>query len=519
MDALVNGAGGSPSRWDDESLVALPGSALGVGRTGAPIHGRLESMGSFPVELTHGTFQFHAFESLPDRSHVVAVSMGDIGSNDPLLVRLHSECITSETLGGCDCDCVQQLDKALSQIAEEGRGVLFYLFQEGRGAGYSNKGRDRMAVMNSGNTINTFDAYHAMGLPADARSYEMLSDLVHLLNISADLRIMTNNPLKLKALQDAGISYVRDELSVPSNPHNAHYLESKKAAGGHMITAQGEEVGTIPWEVRTFLPRRFEGAARFTHTATYPLPIRPPEGMLLIPASAVEAFKGLVMSASGEESASSLVGEFPLSSGEVLVEFDPSTLEAVGPEKQELSRFIAKHPYWFNDHIYHDSASCRDFVVLEHCKVEREMPLVRVQSESYLQRFPLAPEERSTSYQRSVQAIVENGNGLVVLYPEDGGGHGFGAAFLQERFMREGHADSKEAAADLIGITQDARDYKALALLVKHHYGDGPVRLVFTAEESEDERLPLLLAIEEVGVMVDGWIDLDEELGCEASQD
>ncbi len=241
--------------------------------------------------------------------------------------------------------------------------------------------------------------------------------------------------------------------------------------------------------------------------------------MLLIPASAVEAFKGLVMSASGEESASSLVGEFPLSSGEVLVEFDPSILEAVGPEKQELSRFIAKHPYWFNDHIYHDSASCRDFVVLEHCKVEREMPLVRVQSESYLQRFPLAPEERSTSYQRSVQAIVENGNGLVVLYPEDGGGHGFGAAFLQERFMREGHADSKEAAADLIGITQDARDYKALALLVKHHYGDGPVRLVFTAEESEDERLPLLLAIEEVGVVVDGWIDLDEELGCEASQD
>jgi GTP cyclohydrolase II len=518
MDILLNGAEEQSDGWNDASLVASPGSALGVGRTSAPIHGRLESMGSFPVELTHGTFQFHAFESLPDRSHVVAVSMGDICSEEPLLVRLHSECITSETLGGCDCDCVQQLDKALSQIAEEGRGVLFYLFQEGRGAGYSNKGRDRMAVMNSGNKINTFDAYHAMGLPPDARSYEMLSDLVHLLNISADLRIMTNNPLKLKALQDAGISYVRDELSVPSNPQNAHYLESKKA-GGHMITAPGEEVGTIPWEVQTFLPRRFEGAARFTHTATYPLPIRPPEGMLLIPASALEDFKGLVTRASGEESALSLVGEFPLSSGKVLVEFNPSVLEGVGLQKQELSRFIAKHPYWFNDHIYHDSASCRDFVVLEHRTGETEMPLVRVQSESYLQRFPLAAEGRSTSYQRSVQAVVENGNGLVVLYPEDGGGHGFGAAFLQERFIREGLADSKEEAADLIGISQDARDYKALALLVKHHYGEGPVKLVFTAEESEEERLPLLLAIEEAGVVVEGWIDLDEEQEYESSQE
>jgi 3,4-dihydroxy 2-butanone 4-phosphate synthase/GTP cyclohydrolase II len=444
--------------------------------------------------------------------------MGDICSDEPLLARLHSECITSETLGGCDCDCVQQLDKALSQIAEEGRGVLFYLFQEGRGAGYSNKGRDRMAVMNSGNKINTFDAYHAMGLPPDPRSYEMLSDLVHLLNISADLRIMTNNPLKLQALQDAGISFVRNELSVPSNPQNAHYLESKKAVGGHMITAPGEVVGSPPWEVQTFLPRRFEEAARFTHTATYPLPIRPPEGKLVIPASALEDFKGLVRRASGEESALPLVGEFPLSSGNVLVEFNPSVLEGVGPQKQELSRFIAKHPYWFHDHIYHD-ISCRDFVVIEHRTVETEMPLVRVQSESYLQRFPLAAEGRSTSYQRSVQAIVENGEGLVVLYPEGGGGHGFGAAFLQERFIREGFADSKEEAAHLIGISQDARDYLAMALLVRLHYGKGPVKLVFTAEESEEERLSLLLAVEEYGVVVEGWIDLDEEQEYESSQE
>src|SRR5690606_9143938 len=128
-----------------------------------------------------GRFDAYIFEDIIDKHYIIALAHGDITGAAELYTRVHSSCVTSETLRGCDCDCVQQLEGAIKVIAAKGNGILFYLMQEGRGVGYIGKARDRMLVQASLDQLSTFQAYASMGLKKDHRSYDNIAHICHLL--------------------------------------------------------------------------------------------------------------------------------------------------------------------------------------------------------------------------------------------------------------------------------------------------------------------------------------------------
>lgn len=179
-----------------------------------------------------GVFDIHGFDD-PDvgKEHVV-LSLGDVGDGKPVLARIHSECLTGDALFSMRCDCGSQLQAALEKIAEEGRGALFYLRQEGRGIGLLNKIR---AYKLQDEGADTVEANEQLGFGADMRDYSLLKTMCAQLNISK-VRLMTNNPRKVKALTDQGVDVVeRLPLQTGQNPHNAKYLATKSGKLGHLF--------------------------------------------------------------------------------------------------------------------------------------------------------------------------------------------------------------------------------------------------------------------------------------------
>ncbi len=177
-----------------------------------------------------------AFRSVDDlREHVALV----IGAQDAArvpLVRLHSECLTGDVLGSLKCDCGAQLDAALAAMADEakegGWGVLLYLRQEGRGIGLINKLR---AYQLQDQGFDTVDANNRLGLPNEARDFPVAARMLALLGVSA-IRLMTNNPAKVVALEDEGVAVTeRVPHQLPANPHNARYLDTKRDRSGHLL--------------------------------------------------------------------------------------------------------------------------------------------------------------------------------------------------------------------------------------------------------------------------------------------
>jgi len=166
-----------------------------------------------------------------DEEHVAMV-LGDVASagGTGVLTRVHSSCFTGEVLGSLRCDCRAQLDAALARIAREGRGVLVYLVQEGRGIGLGNKVR-AYELQDQG--ADTVDANLQLGFDADLRSYEIAVQILRDLGVTS-VRLMTNNPAKTAGLARAGIAVDATEAHwVGSNEHNADYLQAKKARLGH----------------------------------------------------------------------------------------------------------------------------------------------------------------------------------------------------------------------------------------------------------------------------------------------
>jgi GTP cyclohydrolase II len=158
---------------------------------------------------------------------------GTIEGRRPMLVRLHSECLTGDTLGSLRCDCGEQLDASLAMLAAHGRGLLFYLKQEGRGIGLADKVR-AYALQDEG--LDTVDANRALGLPVDGRSYQLPAEILHHLGLTR-IRLITNNPTKRRALELLGIRVLeRVPLEVKPNPINQRYLQTKMERMGHMLT-------------------------------------------------------------------------------------------------------------------------------------------------------------------------------------------------------------------------------------------------------------------------------------------
>jgi GTP cyclohydrolase II len=197
----------------------------------------LEVYAESPLPTERGVFRVVVFRHRKTGAEHVAMVMGDV-SGEAALVRVHSECLTSEVLGSLKCDCRDQLDRALDVIAERGRGALLYLRQEGRGIGLGNKIR-AYALQAEGH--DTYEANRLLGFADDLRRYDVAAEMLHLLGVKS-VELITNNPLKLTALVDAGIP-VRRRVTLPSaaNPHNIGYLEVKRARTGHLIEIERDD--------------------------------------------------------------------------------------------------------------------------------------------------------------------------------------------------------------------------------------------------------------------------------------
>ncbi|ASK28130.1 GTP cyclohydrolase II [Neisseria chenwenguii] len=178
-----------------------------------------------------GVFTMHGFEEPGGQEHI-ALTMGDFSDGLPVLSRIHSECLTGDALFSKKCDCGPQLKAAMQAVQQEGRGVIVYLRQEGRGIGLINKIR---AYHLQDGGADTVEANLKLGLPVDARDFTLAKHIYDYLGVRA-VKLLTNNPEKIQTLSDAGINVSeRIALQVGENAENEQYLQTKAEKLGHML--------------------------------------------------------------------------------------------------------------------------------------------------------------------------------------------------------------------------------------------------------------------------------------------
>jgi 3,4-dihydroxy 2-butanone 4-phosphate synthase / GTP cyclohydrolase II len=310
------------------------------------------------VATRHGDFVVNVCDDLTRHTYALLITRGDVTTPAPLVARVHSSCVTSETYGGCDCDCAEQLDAALSAIAAAGRGVVFYLDQEGRGAGFAAKVRDRMLVQASRGALDTFGAYAQMGLPDDLRSYEAVAAGRALLGITAPLALLTNNPAKLATLRTLGVPLADAvALTSPPSPYNRQYLEAKAKRGHHLTPAAGREAEP-PEAEDPVAPHALAIGAGVVRIGAYWLPIR-------------------------------------------------------------RSRADGGDAHWFRLHAYVDLATGRERVVLTHGDPTASPTLLRIEREVLLERLVASGSPR---WSATVRAFVTHGSGVAVMMPHERSG-------------------------------------------------------------------------------------------------
>lgn len=391
-------------------------------------YGLLLHIGEQLLETRYGDFQVHVFQNLYTRTYALAVCLGDIQTPEPLFARIHSACITSEAFGSCDCDCAEQLELALGRIAEVGRGVIFYLMQEGRGAGYAAKARDRMLVQASRHRVNTFEAYKTLGLDPDHRRYHEVVLALQLLGVRAPIRLLTNNPEKTRALEELGITVeTAERIQREASPFNVHYLSSKRRVGHSLARSMlVKKEAELPEPVLAFEPMPLEGAPHLIRMASYLLPIR------------------------------------------------------VSPEGQLA---------WFRAHVYIDLLAGCERVVLTYgqsAEGSRQVPLVRIQSESLFERFPLRNGVNKPQWKRIVAEMVQHGHGVAVFPSADGDDALLTASLLGPRFQVDPLAASRLAD-------------EAIFVILAHHIPGKELIPAFTSFDEDNTRRYLVDAFERHG--------------------
>jgi 3,4-dihydroxy 2-butanone 4-phosphate synthase/GTP cyclohydrolase II len=183
-----------------------------------------------PTEF--GEFRIHGFESLIDKETHVALVFGEIGDGERVMVRVHSKCLTGDVFHSARCDCGVQLETAMQRIAAEGRGVLLYLNQEGRGIGLANKLR-AYELQDQG--LDTVEANERLGFKADQRDYGIGVQILRALGVRS-MRLLSNNPRKMVAVEGYGLSVLEWlPLEVPASEHTRRYLKTKKDKMGHRL--------------------------------------------------------------------------------------------------------------------------------------------------------------------------------------------------------------------------------------------------------------------------------------------
>lgn len=213
-----------------EKTTALP--------TRKPTH-FLERYSESALPTERGQFRIVVFRDRRDGKEHVAMVKGDVSGHEGVPVRIHSECLTSEVFGSLRCDCRAQLDRAMDFISQQGRGVLLYLRQEGRGIGLGNKIRAYALQQEQG--LDTVEANLKLGFADDHRRYDVAGEMLRSLGVSS-VELITNNPLKIAGLVDEGIAVRR---RIPSrtltNPLNVDYLKTKRDRSGHLIEFLSED--------------------------------------------------------------------------------------------------------------------------------------------------------------------------------------------------------------------------------------------------------------------------------------
>ena len=179
-----------------------------------------------------GDFNIFVFKNDLDHKEHLAIVKGDVQDCEDVLVRIHSECLTGDVFGSKRCDCGEQLDHALRAIEKEGKGVVVYMRQEGRGIGLTNKIK-AYALQEQG--LDTVEANEQLGFPADMREYSLAAQIIRFLGIKS-IRLLTNNPEKRHGLEHWGVDvHKRVSLIIPANKFNAGYLKTKEEKMGHML--------------------------------------------------------------------------------------------------------------------------------------------------------------------------------------------------------------------------------------------------------------------------------------------
>ena len=196
---------------------------------------KLEQVADARLPTPFAEFRLRVYLAEDGKEHV-ALTLGDLAGGTPPLVRVHSECLTGDSLFSLRCDCGFQLEHAVQRIASEKRGALVYLRQEGRGIGLANKVR-AYALQDQG--ADTVEANAHLGFGADLRDYGLAVDILQSLGVT-QLRLLTNNPRKLNAITDAGMTVTeRVPIECGRNPHNESYLTTKADKLGHLLKVPG----------------------------------------------------------------------------------------------------------------------------------------------------------------------------------------------------------------------------------------------------------------------------------------
>src|SRR6056297_409805 len=197
----------------------------------------IEKVAKADMPTKHGSFDIVGYINKLNGEHHIALVKGNVADGEPVLVRVHSECLTGDAFGSLRCDCGEQYEEAVKKIEEEGRGVLLYMRQEGRGIGLINKIK---AYQLQDQGMDTVEANIALGFPEDMRDYGIGAQILEDLGIKK-VRLMTNNPKKLSGISGYGIEIVeRVPIKMNHNEKNKFYLETKKEKMGHLLNMKEE---------------------------------------------------------------------------------------------------------------------------------------------------------------------------------------------------------------------------------------------------------------------------------------